>query len=355
MFEKMAVTLAESGKFDVSVIGYPTVRNPSFKEIEFISFPAFNRISIQRIMTRWKIFREVWKIRPLLLIITTHELLPQALILKILLNTVIVYDVQENYYRNILHSGSFPLVIRWPLAVLVRLKEKLLAPSIDHFFLAERGYEKEFKFHRGGWSVVENKAHPSSQLPFSSGRLQRTRSEKLNLLFSGTLAESTGVFWAIDMAKGLHHLDSNVTLTIIGKAALRHERERIQREINDVDFITFVGGEEPVPHSEIIQAIEKADFGIIAYPPSHHTRNSHPTKLFEYLNHQLPIILDRQWTWIERYLEYQPFAFFNFTNPDYSALLNDLKSKTFYPRTPENVTWESEKTVFLTALGKFIV
>jgi len=343
MFAKMAVTLMESGQFDVTVIGYPTISKPDFKGVDVISLPAFKRLSLQRVMARWRTFKEIWKMRPEVLIVTTHELLLHALLVKVLLNTVIVYDVQENYYRNIVHSRSFPGIISWPLALLVRLKEKLLAPSIDHFLLAERGYEKEFKFHRAGWTVIENKAlETSERLP--------SESRGLNLLFSGTLSESTGVFRAINIAKELHQIDAGVTLTIVGKSSIKSERERIQQEASKCDFITVTGGENLVPHSEILAAIRSADFGILSYPLSDHTRNSHPTKLFEYLNGQLPIILGDQWPWTEQYLKYRPFVFIDFENPDYHRLLNDLKSNDFYTSAPENVTWASEKEAFLQAI-----
>ncbi len=345
MYEKMAVSLAQSGDFEVSVIGYPTTSKPSFTGIEFISLPAFHRLSLQRVLARWRVFAKVWRIKPSILIINTHELLPPSVLLKILLNITIVYDIQENYYRNILHSGSFPWLIRWPLAMLVRLKEKLLAPSIDHFILAERGYEQEFKFHRGGWTVIENKALHSPK------HIQRATSRSLNLLFSGTLAESTGVFHAIRMAIELHQLDPSVKLTIIGKAALNSERERIQNEIKTCNFITLTGGKDLVPHQQIIQSIENADFGILSYPYSYHTRNSHPTKLFEYLSYQLPVILDSQWPWIEQYVEYHPFIIFDFSKPDYPTLLDDLKSKHFYSRIPENVTWASQEGTLLKSLN----
>ena len=365
MLGKMGISLAQSGQYEVIIVGYPTSSIPSFPAVQFIAFKAFPRISYRRVLAKWKASLMVWKLKPDILIFNTHELLWPALLLKICLGTTIVYDVRENYYRNILHSGSFPLLVRWPLAFLVRFKEKLLAPSIDHFFLAEKAYETEFRFHRRGWTVIENKGltpDPSLEergavLAFREGlhsslSSREGRGEAVRLLFSGTLAESTGVFQAIAVAKKLHRLDESITLKIVGFAALKSTLKKIQHEILETEYIHLIGGDRLVPHPEIMKAIHQADAGIISYPFSHHTKNSHPTKLFEYLSAQLPIILERHWPWTEQYLQYQPFIFFDFSKPDYPALLHELKTKQCYPRVPEDVTWASEQPKFLAIMGK---
>ncbi len=365
MLGKMGISLAQSGQYEVIIVGYPTSSIPSFPAVQFISSKAFPRISYKRVLAKWNVFLKVWKLKPDILIFNTHELLWPALLLKICLGTTIVYDVRENYYRNILHSGSFPLFVRWPLAFLVRFKEKLLAPSIDHFFLAEKAYEAEFRFHRSGWTVIENKGltpalsggeggmQPLSEGEDSSPLLRRrVGGEALRLLFSGTLAESTGVFQAIAVAKELHRLDKSITLKIIGYAALKSTLEKIQNEIKENEYICLIGGNQLIPHHYILEAIHNADAGIISYPRSHHTKNSHPTKLFEYLSAQLPIVLERHWPWAEQYLQYQPFIFFDFSKPDYPTLLHELKTKQCYPRAPEDVTWASEQPKFLAIMGK---
>ena len=242
MFDKMGTSLAQSGDYEVFIVGYPSSSNPSEPGIQFITLTPFKRLSFQRWGAQWQVFRKVWRLKPSFLIFTTHELIFPAILLKILINTTLVYDVRENYYRNILMSGSFSRFISWPLALLVRFQEKLFAPSIDHFFLAEKAYENEFKFHRGGWTVIENKAQvPRLPRHYDSVKIPGA----IRLLFSGTLAESTGVFRAIALAKELHLLNPSISLTIIGHASLKADRERIHQEINSCPFIDLIGGDTP--------------------------------------------------------------------------------------------------------------
>lgn len=345
MFEKMGVSIARSGRYEVFIIGFPSLSKVSFPGIHFIQLKSFPRLSLQRWFAKWQVFAKVWKLKPSILIVNTHELLFPVLWLKVILSTHILYDVRENYFRNILHSGSFPPLVQWPLALLVRFKEKLLAPSIDHFFLAEKAYENELKFHRGSWTVVENKT-------WIPNTMQERKIEpgKIRLLFSGTLAESTGVFRAIQLSKELHRIEPSICLTIIGYAALRNVQEKIRREIHSCPFINLIGGDRLVPHSEIVDSILNSDAGIISYPVAPHTQNSTPTKLFEYLQCKLPIIQEAHWPWVQRYEKYQPFIFFDFSKGNPAKLLNDLKTKSFYPTTPQDVSWESEEGKLLKAL-----
>jgi hypothetical protein len=342
MFEKMAGTFANEG-YDVHIIGYPSAATPTISGITLHPLKPFRRLSVQRILAKWKVFLMGMKLKPDIFIFTTHELLAPAMWMKVLLPVKIIYDLRENYYRNILYSGSFTPALRIPLAILVRWKEKLLAPAVDHFLLAERNYETELSFHRGSWTVIENKnaACPPRQRTVAPGRIR--------LLFSGTLAGSTGVINAITLTKELFHLDPSVSLTIVGYAAQKNMRERILNEVKQHHFIRLIGGAELVPHTEVINAIHEADFGIIAYPPSRHTMNSFPTKLFEYLGAALPIILDRQWPWIKTYGALNPFVIVDFENIDYAKLLFELKAGRKF-EAPSDVTWESEERKLIDAI-----
>jgi hypothetical protein len=49
-----------------------------------------------------------------------------------------VYDLQENYYQNIRYTDTYPPVIRHLLASTVRSVERISAPLVDHFLLAEK-------------------------------------------------------------------------------------------------------------------------------------------------------------------------------------------------------------------------
>ncbi len=361
MFEKMGHSLAQTDQYEVTIIGFASIRPPSSTSIRLISLGQFDRLSFRRWWAKWRIFYQALGIKPDIFIFTSYELILPAIVLKVILNTRIIYDVRENYYRNILHSEGLTWVIRLPLALFVRLIEKLFAPAIDHFFLAEIGYEKEFKFHRGGWTVLENKAKSVASLPVGSGAEADRRPARpqqsvggfpvsgdgLQLLFSGTLSESTGVFRAIHLARVLHAVNPQVSLTIAGYAATRQVRERLKQETSDTSFIRCEGIDSLVPHARILELINTSYAGVIAYGSVSHIENAVPTKLFEYLQASLPIITENHWHWIDRFVLHHPFVFCDFVQPSPEDLINQLTTGEFYTIPISDAGWESEEPKLL--------
>ena len=97
-----------------------------------------------------------------------------------------------------------------------------------------------------------------------------------------------------------------------------------------------------------------ADFGLIYYPLSPHIENAMPTKLYEYLGCQLPIILHAYAPWVELCKPFEASININFQAPLPADLLEKLKSTSFYKTTPQDVFWESEENKLLDAIKNFL-
>lgn len=350
MFEKMAVSLSGVNNYQLFVIGYPTKATLNRNQnITQISLNPFKRISLGRLIASWHVLKIIYKVKPELLVVNTHELLIVGVLNRIFFGSRIIYDIRENYWRNILHTNAFPTPFRFLIACWVRLKEKLAAPLYHGFFLAEKTFEKELTFLRNKHVIIENKM----RVP---GGFQRGgSSEKIRLLFSGTLAESTGVFYAIELAKKLHQVDSKIELTIIGFCALRPTLIEIRKAIENHPFIHLIGGDHLVPHPEIIAAIARADFGIIAYPPSYHIKNRIPTKLYEYLACHLPILLQDYPSWVQICEPFSAAISFDINQVEPIQLLTKMKSTSFYTTNPREVTWASEEPALLKKVAEILI
>ncbi|MBX2894183.1 MAG: glycosyltransferase [Cyclobacteriaceae bacterium] len=340
MTEKLGASLAKVEGNEVYVIGYPIQTNSSLGSIISLPLKPFTRISLGRLLAPLSVLKKCIQVKPELLIVNTHELLIVSIVNRILFGTKIVYDIQENYPRNILYTPAFPLLLRPVLAAWVRLKETLLTPLFNSIILAEKCYKQELPFVRKNYVVMENKAI----LPDHFERQPPTN--KIRLIFSGTLAESTGVFQAINLAQKLHQLNPKVELEIIGYCARTTTLTNIRSAISGSSFIKLTGGNYLVPHTEILEAIRTASFGIICYPPAPQVQNKVPTKLYEYLACQLPILLRNEPTWSALCELYSAAVIVDFNKPDPTAILAQM-DKSFYTSKPINVTWQTEEARFI--------
>lgn len=334
MLEKIGTTLVKDG-FEVVIIGFPSPTQNAEAGIKIIPLPSFRRLSFKRLIIPWIIYRKINQLKPEIVIINTPELLFITILGKLFSRRKIVYDVLENYYRNIRYMPTYPPVIRFVLAHVVRLTEISFTPFIDQFFLAEKGYIHELKFVRQPL-VLENKLpkkiadkYPVNHAPY------------YKLFFSGTLAPTTGVFEAISLSKSLHALNPDYSLTIIGYAAKPDVLRKIRQEIAEAPFIRLMGGDHLVPHDQILEGISQAGTGIIIYPNNAGTENSIPTKLYEYLALKLPVIIshtDSSIKLVERYN-----AGIVATPQINAATLNEqLASSTFTFDYGAGIFWEED-------------
>lgn len=349
MFEKLGRSLAGTQKFEVFIIGFPSRSAvPKEEGITLLPLPFFSRLSLMRVLVPFKILRKCIQVKPDVVIVNSHELLIVGIVNRIFFGSRIIYDIRENYYRNILLTDAFPKVLRLPLALFVRLKERFFSPFFHHLFLAEKGYLNELTFVKNKSTVLENKVRvpPSFQRAPKPGRIR--------LVFTGTLAESTGVFQAIELAEQLHQKNEAIELMIVGYCAQPDTYLRLVQVIKNQPFIHLKGGQELVPHSQIFEAISEADFGIVYYPPSPHTANSIPTKLYEYLGCRLPILLQDYQPWVELCKPYQAAIKVNFSQPDLANILRSMKEVQFYHQAPAGVTWSDEEPKLLEVVEKLL-
>jgi hypothetical protein len=344
MTEKIAATLSGDDELDVHVIGYPA-EFPNQNKITFHQLDPFERLSFGRVIKPLKVLELILQLKPSVLIITTHELLLTVLIAKLFSKIKVVYDVQENYYLNIRYTNAFPKVFRFPIAAYVRIKERLASIFIDHFFLAEEIYRSQLPFLRNRYTVLENKALNSS------GEMRQIQNPYA-LVFSGTLSKTTGVFKAISLAEELQKIEQAITLTIIGCAAMKVERDDIIERIKGNSFIKLIGGDVLVPHPMIMETLTQSGAGIISYEDNPATTGRIPTKLFEYLALNLPIILysnDRNW----EALASRNGRAIHIINPSLDAKrVHEWIQSDGMPATPvQDVFWKSEQIKLKTVIS----
>jgi glycosyltransferase involved in cell wall biosynthesis len=335
-FRKMGLTLASEGH-EVYLIGMPASTTVTPPNIRFMELTPFHRLHWKRMLVAFKVLKILAKVKPQLLIVNTHELLFVTFLNRIFFGVKIIYDIQENYYRNIRLTRSFPRLTRLPLAFWVRFKELLFTPFFHRVILAEKCYKNELAFVPSSAVVIENKA------AFPPGFRRQPEDGKMVLAFTGTLSESTGVFQAIELADRLYQKQPDIELHIAGSCAVPEVLADIINRCTGKKYIRLTASRMQVDHDEILEVIAKAHFGIISYPPSPHTSGRIPTKMFEYMVAGLPILLQNNPAWVALAKPVSAAITVDFQHLDVDAILDEMRTRKFYTEPATGFTWDSEK------------
>ncbi|MBK0402816.1 glycosyltransferase [Adhaeribacter sp. BT258] len=357
MFEKLGKSLANLPGTEIHLAGFSAQNLSNSEKLHFHPIFKFRRLSLGRIMAQWKYYKLLLQLKPEVIVATTYELLPVTLLYRIFNRTVILYDIQENYYNNIYFQPTYPLALRWILANGVRSIERLAAPFIRHYLLAEKCYAHELTFLAGNYTVLENKYKSAPENVFTASNFPiKLKPQNLHLLYSGTISEVYGIWEAIKLTDALHNLENRVQLTIIGYCPQESTFEKLQAAIKDKTYIKLIGGNTLVPHAQIVAAMQEATVGLLPYRPNESTRNCLPTKLFEYLANGLIMILPENPLWLKPVAENQAGFSIDFTHPEPEKILNRLLTEPFYADgRPANVFWKSEDEKLLSVFTQKVL
>jgi len=346
-YEKIAKSLAKNKSYDVYCVGYPSNIELSDKNITLFPLTSFKKNVISRIIARWQVFNIYLKLKPELIIVNSPDLLIFTVLYKILFGGKIIYDIRENYFKNLWYQQNYKLGVKYLLAVVVRTKEALTAPLFNHFFLAEKVYASQLRFIKNKFLILENKSLPPQNInskPFNP--------HAPKFLISGTIAREYGVFEGINFFKKILANTPNSTLKIIGHCPnikLINELEIIAEKISSIRLNI---SKNPIPHTTIIDEILNANFGLLPYLPNKSIEGKWPTKLYEYSSYKLPIIIQENTVWNEFVISTNcglTFDYTEITSETIQLIWKKICHSSFFQKSvPAEIMWASEEKKLLT-------
>ncbi len=335
-YEKIAQTLATNSSYSVYCIGYSSNIELSNNKVKLLPLSYFNKRGFGRIKARWEAYKLYVKVKPELIIVNSPDLLLVTCVYRILFGIKIIYDLRENYFRNLWYQKNYFYGLRHLLALLIRSKEVFLSPLFSHFILAEKVYATQLKFIGNRYSIIENKSLTPEKI-----RNNKPKSAPLQFLISGTIASEYGVLEGVNFFTELEKSTPNISLKIIGYCANKQLFKKLIEIEKSNPKITLKIATRPIPHVEIEQAIFASDFGLLPYRKNQSIKGKWPTKIYEYMACQLPIIIQENKTWDTFIADNNAGVSINFLNlvlPDMPSLFN----KEFYNSPlPESIYWTS--------------
>jgi len=348
-FEKVASSISNTNKYEINIIGFSAKKVPLHQNIVFHPVFNFRRISLSRFLLPLKVWGILIKLKPELIIVTCAELLIVSVTHKILFGSKIIYDIQENYYRNILYSGAYPILLKYPIAWTVRCIEKIACIFIDRIILAEKIYESQLKFVTKKSIVLENKALIPTEI-FSDGF---DTDKEIVLVYSGTIAEHYGIFDAIAFVKRLHESVKKIKLIIIGYASQVNIQKKLIAETEKDDYIEIIGNDRLVPHDQILMTINQSSMCILPYARNKSTEGRIPTKVFECLAMEKPVIISSNPAWNSIIKKNNAGIIYDFESQDEFDIML-LQGKFYGNNLSFQYTWESNSIAIIKLVVELI-
>ena len=287
IFHKEATALAQAG-YEVVLIAQHE-RNELVEGVKIVALPRPRNRFVRIFGLTWQAFRLALRERADVYHFHDPELLPIGVLLKLLTRAKVIYDVHEDVPQQILTKYWIPAPLRYPVAAVFNVVEKLLAGAVDAVVVATEGIAE--KFARFKPVVVHNYPH-LGMLPNPSTRCREGK-EKI-LVYVGGISKLRG---AIEMVRALEYLNSvwNVRLDFIGK----FEPSELEQELQSLPGyrrVRFLGWMQP---ENVYAHLAKADIGLVCLHPVPRFMVAWPLKLFEYMAAGLPVVASNFPLWKE--------------------------------------------------------
>jgi glycosyltransferase involved in cell wall biosynthesis len=279
IFQKQCRSLAEAGHQVVLIAVHDRDELRDGVMIRAINRPPqqWRRMT----QTAWQVFRAAMRERADLYQIHDPELLPWAMLMRMLGKTV-VYDMHENVPKDIAAKTWLAPALKTPVRWATQIAERILLWRLPVVF-AENSYAADYRWLRRSTIVLNMPRldllpEPShNKLPvFTLGyiggvgldRGSRVTLEALRLLKERGLCvgwECVGPIWPASHQAEL-------------------EDDAVRYGLNQIRFHGYL------PSSDGWQKMRPCHVGLAVFAPRLNIVDSYPTKLFEYMALELPVI-----------------------------------------------------------------
>ena len=328
--EKLYQSFQNDSTYECSFCGvHSETNNENLKKYTW----NYKRSLLFRLIINIKYFLLLLKTRPNIILINTNDIALISIFYKNIFSCKLIYDVQENFVNNITYQNIYIGIRKKLYIFILHLSNKLLAKYCTGFILAESCYADELNFIKTKPNIVlQNKF-----LVRNAMKRKKEKSTPLQLLFSGTISQTSGIEYALLYLRKLNQL-LPCELTIIGHTPDLTLHEKLKTLQNKT--IKYKGSSSPIPYIQIEQARSQADFGLICYEITPANTNKIPTKLYEYLANELPIICQEHKKWNNLIKDYGGGIIFR-----ESIQKRDLQKEFYTKSADNNIVWNKEPLI----------
>ncbi|SFT51718.1 hypothetical protein SAMN04489724_1108 [Algoriphagus locisalis] len=344
---KLGLSLRETGLYRLNFMGFSQLPLENCKDEKYYTSVSSTHSTWGRLFSQVNFVKALLKVRPKILICCTYEFLPAASFFKRIVGYKLVYDVQENYIKNLELNPNLNSGKRTKAAQIISRMESV--NGVDLYLLAEKCYADEMP-EKSPFLILENK-YAGEIKTNSSFKIQPK--ESYCFLISGTLTPAFGTLEAIYWFKEILKEFPNSTLKIIGHCTLPSFKIELEKACKNTPQITLKSSDFPVPHEEIIAEYSSVDFALLPYQNREAIKDKMPTKLFESAALGVPVLIGGNPKWLEFLTPFSggfPIDFFDLENAtiQFQAALK----QEFFSQIPDDtILWKSHHEDFISAIA----
>ena len=350
IFYKLALSQQKMGHW-VAIIGQgESTETQADRGIELFCIQAFHRLSWRRFFYCGLIFPKALRLRSDIYTLHSPELLGMGLLLKWLLKARIIYDVHEDYAANIRAAAHYPGWLRKPLASLVRKWELFAMRWVDAVSYAEDCYDNMLNVEPKRRYILPNTFTTQA----ARGEAVLAIPDQPYLLYTGTIAREWGIFEAIQLWEDWCSIQP-IQLVIAGHShqgeLVREIRARMEQSPWK-EQVQMIGGEGYVPYVEILNLIRHCRLGLGLYHLLPHIRGKIPTKFYEFMAFDKPLLFPDDPVWRSFDQKHQLGIVWE-RGKRVSDLISELENRETNPplHDPASYRWEAQEKVIQAMLS----
>jgi glycosyltransferase involved in cell wall biosynthesis len=223
----------------------------------------------------------------------TFQLVPVAILLKLLFRRCVVYDMFEDFPSMVLTKEWLPDWCRRGVSRLVYAVEALACKNLDAVITADpavlRQYLRRGLKKRSARRMVFYNFPTVDRFSHINGETA-TGCKRYDIVYSGGMSERTGVFVLLDAVEQIVQRGLRPKILMFGytdRPDFKAEflRRAAERKIDDC--FELLGR---MPHEQVPFLMSQARIGVVPLQPIPKFLKNIPTKVFEYWACALPIV-----------------------------------------------------------------
>jgi glycosyltransferase involved in cell wall biosynthesis len=266
-----------------AIVG-PHARTGFIQDVKFISIPK-SRNRALRMFASIRSVSHALKQRAHIYHVHSPELIPVALILKLLFKKKVVYDSREDFPSMMLTKTYLPRIVRVPISRSVAAIERVATRLLDGVLTADPGSLRPLaKIGKSKKLVFYNFPNLLYFPPTNS--IQKS----YDLVYRGGLSERAGTFVLFRALRILLDRGISARLLLFGYTDNQQTESAIRDTLRGLGLERLVTLSGVIPHDKMAATLSRARIAVCPLQRIPKFENNIPVKVFESWACGLPVI-----------------------------------------------------------------